>query len=132
MTTAPAVAVNKRLVLFIATVTSFILPFLVGSINVALPTMGRDLNMEAVVMTWINTIYFLALAMAQVPLGRLSDIFGRKRLFAVGLVIAGAASILGGLAQSVPVYRLRRQGSLEHFDSFLAMVREHIETNHEL
>jgi EmrB/QacA subfamily drug resistance transporter len=108
MTTAPAVTANKRLVLFIATVTAFIMPFLIAAVNVALPTMGRELNLEAVVMTWVSTIYFLALAVAQVPLGRLSDIFGRKRLFVIGLFIAGGASVLGGLAQSVPVLLVSR------------------------
>lgn len=105
MTTAPAI---KRLVLFIATVTAFIMPFLIAAVNVALPTMGRDLRMEAVTMTWVSTIYFLALAMAQVPLGRLSDILGRKRMFIIGLLVAAAASVLGGLAQSVPVLLVSR------------------------
>ena len=68
------------------------MPFLVSSINVALPKMTTDLHMEAVVMTWVNTIYFLAIAMAQVPMGRLADIYGRKKIFIAGLVI----SAIGG------------------------------------
>lgn len=46
--------------------------------------MTTDLHMEAVVMTWVNTIYFLAIAMAQVPMGRLADIYGRKKVFIAG------------------------------------------------
>ena len=108
MNNAPTAASNKNLILAIATTTSFILPFLVASVNIALPTMGRELNMEAVVMTWVSTSYFLAIAVVQVPFGRLSDILGRRRLFIIGLAISTLGSFLGGFANSVPVLMLSR------------------------
>ncbi len=112
MTTATtadsAVKVNKNIILAIATTTAFILPFLVASVNVALPTMGRELNMEAVVMTWVSTSYFLAIAIVQVPFGRLSDIFGRRRLFIIGLTVSTLGSFLGGFANSVSILLLSR------------------------
>ncbi len=108
MTDRPATAINKNVILVIATVTSFILPFLVASVNVALPTMGRNFGMEAVVMSWVSTSYFLAIAAFQVPFGRLSDIFGRRRLFLVGLVVTTSASFLGGFATSVPMLLVSR------------------------
>lgn len=92
--------VNKKIILAIATTTAFILPFLVAAVNVALPTMGREFNMEAVVMSWVSTAYFLAIAIVQVPFGRLSDIFGRRRLFILGLSIAAFGSFLGAFANS--------------------------------
>jgi EmrB/QacA subfamily drug resistance transporter len=101
--TSQARGVNKNIILIIATITAFILPFLVASVNVALPVMGRQFNMEAVVMTWVSTSYFLAIAMVQVPFGRLSDIFGRKRLFVIGLAVAALASFIGAFANSVPM-----------------------------
>jgi EmrB/QacA subfamily drug resistance transporter len=99
---------NKNVILIVATTTSFILPFLVASVNVALPTMGREFGMEAVVMSWVSTVYFLAVAMSQVPFGRLSDIFGRRRLFILGLVIASVASFIGGVANSVALLMVSR------------------------
>ena len=54
-TTAPAARINRNLILVIATITSFILPFLVAAVNVALPTMARELKMDAVMMTWVST-----------------------------------------------------------------------------
>jgi EmrB/QacA subfamily drug resistance transporter len=104
----PAAAVNKNVILIISTTTAFILPFLVASVNVALPTMGREFGMEAVVMSWVSTVYFLAIAIVQVPFGRLSDIYGRRRLFILGLVIATSASFLGGVANSVPLLLVSR------------------------
>ena len=108
MTDRPLAAVNKNVILVISTVTAFILPFLVASVNVALPTMGRDFGMEAVVMSWVSTSYFLAIAVFQVPFGRLSDIFGRRRLFLIGLLVTTSASFLGGFATSVPMLLVSR------------------------
>jgi EmrB/QacA subfamily drug resistance transporter len=104
----PAGAVNKNVILFIATTTSFILPFLVSAVTIALPTMGREFGMEAVVMSWVGTVYFLAVAVSQVPFGRLSDIFGRRRLFVFGLVLTTVSCFLGGIADSVPLLMVSR------------------------
>ncbi|MCJ7605684.1 MAG: MFS transporter, partial [Dehalococcoidales bacterium] len=108
MTTDFNISVNKKLVLVIATITAFILPFLIASVNVGLPTMGREFGMEAVVMSWVSTVYFLAIAMAQVPIGRLSDIYGRKKLFIIGLCIAAGSSFVAGFANSVPLLLVSR------------------------
>ncbi len=108
MNSSSQVHANKTLVLIICTVTSFIMPFMVASVNVALPTMSRELNMESVVMTWVGTLYFLCIAIVQVPFGRLSDILGRKRLFVIGLAISAAASLMGGLSGTVPLLLVSR------------------------
>ncbi len=84
------------------------MPFLVASVNVALPSMARDLNMEAVVMSWVGTVYFLAIAMVQVPCGRLADIFGRRKMFIIGLLVAAFASFLAAFANSVPMLIISR------------------------
>ncbi|MGD0780001.1 MAG: MFS transporter [Dehalococcoidales bacterium] len=108
MTSYTDARVNKNIILVISTTTAFILPFLLAGVNVALPTMARDLNMEAVVMSWVSTSYFLAIAVVQVPFGRLSDILGRRRLFILGLIVSTAASFLGGYANSVPLLIISR------------------------
>ena len=108
MTSNSAPRVSKGIILVISTVTAFILPFLVAAVNVALPTMGRDFGMEAVVMSWVSTAYFLAIAIVQVPFGRLSDIFGRRKLFVMGLIVTTFASFMGGFATSVPMLIISR------------------------
>ncbi len=108
MTSEPPAHANKTLVLIICTVTAFIMPFMVASVNVALPTMAVELNMESVVMTWVGTLYFLFIAIVQVPFGRLSDILGRKKLFVIGLSISAAASLMGGLSGNVPLLLVSR------------------------
>jgi MFS family permease len=94
-------AVKRYIVLIVSTVTAFIMPFLSAAVNVALPTIGREFSMEAVVMTWVTTIFFLSIAMVQVPCGRLADIYGRKKLFIIGLLVTTFASFFGAFTDSV-------------------------------
>ncbi|MFA5309837.1 MAG: MFS transporter [Dehalococcoidales bacterium] len=108
MTDNSPARVNKSIILIISTITAFILPFLVAAVNVALPTMGREFGMEALVMSWVSTSYFLAIAIVQVPFGRLSDIVGRRRLFILGLLVSTGGSFLGVFANSITVLIISR------------------------
>jgi MFS family permease len=103
MTSDSGTAAKSNLVLIISTATAFITPFLSASINIAIPTIRREFAIEAVTMTWISTIYFLSIAMVQVPCGRLADIYGRKKLFVIGLLVTILASFIGKFAGSVAV-----------------------------
>lgn len=51
---------TKKLVLFAATVSSFLSPFTTSSTNVALPTIAREFHMGATLMTWVPMAYILA------------------------------------------------------------------------
>src|SRR4030042_5270178 len=93
--------VKSGLILIIATATGFITPFLSAAVNIAIPTIRREFALDAVVMTWVGTIFFLSIAVVQVPCGRLADIYGRKRLFVIGLLVTIFASVLGTFAGSV-------------------------------
>jgi MFS family permease len=103
MNESSSVAVKRGIVLVVSTATAFITPFLSAAVNIAIPTLQREFNMEAVVMTWVGTIFFLSVAVVQVPCGRLADIFGRKKLFIIGLLVTILASLIGALANSVPM-----------------------------
>jgi MFS family permease len=94
-------AVKSGIILIISTATAFITPFLSAAVNIAIPTIRREFAMEAVLMTWVGTIYFLSIAVVQVPCGRLADIYGRKKLFVIGLLVTISASLLGTFAGSV-------------------------------
>lgn len=68
-------------------------------VNVASPTIHRALGGSASMIQWIGAGYTLAFAVMLVTGGRLGDIFGRKRMFVVGAVGFGIASLLCALAQ---------------------------------
>ncbi len=54
--------VSKGAVMLIAGMSSFITPFTFSSVNIALPSIGRDLQLNAVVLGWVATAYLLAAA----------------------------------------------------------------------
>lgn len=93
----------ERSALIVATLTSFMGPFMISSVNVALPAIQADLQMDAVQLSWISTAYLLAVAVGLVPAGKIADIHGRKRVFATGLVIYTIGSSLAVLANSATV-----------------------------
>ncbi len=68
--------------------------------NIALPYIGRDLNISQANLSWVVTGYALAFGGLLLLGGRLGDLYGRRRLFVVGLTIFAVASLLGGLAQN--------------------------------
>ncbi|HET8960696.1 MFS transporter [Nocardioides sp.] len=68
--------------------------------NIALPYIGRDLDIAQANLSWIVTGYALAFGGLLLLGGRLGDLYGRRRVFAAGLTIFAIASLIGGLAQS--------------------------------
>ena len=68
--------------------------------NIALPFIGRTSDISQANLPWIVTGYALAFGGLLLLGGRLGDLYGRRRIFMVGLVIFAVASLLGGLAQS--------------------------------
>jgi EmrB/QacA subfamily drug resistance transporter len=75
----------------------------VNVVVVALPTIGTDLKASFADLQWTLNAYALALAVLFVTAGRLGDIFGRKRVFAVGLGLFSLGSLLCALAGSIPI-----------------------------
>jgi EmrB/QacA subfamily drug resistance transporter len=92
--------VNKTVILFIATLATFLTPFLGTSLIVALPTIANDLAVNAILLSWISTAYFLASAMFAVPLGKIADIYGMKKIFIYGIVILTISSFLAAISPS--------------------------------
>lgn len=72
-------------------------------VNIALPSAQADLGFSSADRQWVVTAYSLAFGSLLLLGGRLSDLFGRKRTFLIGLVGFAAASALGGAAESFGV-----------------------------
>jgi EmrB/QacA subfamily drug resistance transporter len=82
------------------TLAAFLTPFMGSAVNVALPNIGGEYRMNAIVLGWVATSYILAAAIGLVPLGRLADIRGRKRVFVWGVVVFTAGSVASALSVS--------------------------------
>ncbi|MBP1716414.1 MAG: putative transport protein, partial [Deltaproteobacteria bacterium] len=93
-------AVNKRPALFITTLASFLTPFGISSVNIALPSIGKAFSMDAILLSWVTTAYLLTSAMFFVPFGKIADIYGRKRLFTYGILTFTLASVGSAISNS--------------------------------
>ena len=93
----------KRTVLIIACLSAFIVPFIGSSVNIALPTIGKEFKIDAVTLGWVPTSYLLASAMFLLPFGRIADIYGRKKIFLAGTIIYTIGSLFSALSLSAPM-----------------------------
>lgn len=96
----PQEVASKKTVLAVTTFTSFLSPFMASSVTIALPSISREFSMDAVSLSWIATSYLLASAVFLLPLGRMADLYGRKRIFLYGMWIFTFASLMCGLSFS--------------------------------
>lgn len=74
-----------------------------ASVTIALPSIGREFAIDAVTLSWIAMSFILSAAVFLIPLGRIADIKGRKKIFIYGGAIFGAASIIAALAWSAEI-----------------------------
>ena len=78
-------------------------PFTISSVNVALPTIQAEFSANAVTLSWVATSYLLAIAVFLVPFGKVADIYGRKKVFTLGLTLYTGSSLLAMFSFSMPV-----------------------------
>lgn len=100
---SPAPAIDKRramLILGICCLSLFIVGIDSTGVNLALPSIRRDLGTSASQLQWVVDAYTLVLASLLMLSGSIGDRIGRRRVFQVGLVIFGAGSVLCSLSQS--------------------------------
>ncbi len=86
-------------VLAICCIAQFMVVLDVTIVNVALPKIRADLHMSATGLQWIINAYTLTFAGFLMLGGRAADLFGRRRIFMLGLAVFTFFSLLGGLAQ---------------------------------
>ena len=100
MTDAEAAQRRKWLALALLASTQFVIVLDAAIVNVAIPSIGKDLQFSQEDLTWIPNAYALTFGGFLLLGGRMADLLGRRRLFMVGLVLFSVASLLGGLSQS--------------------------------
>jgi EmrB/QacA subfamily drug resistance transporter len=96
-------ASEKKIILLVASLASFLVPYTGSSITVALPQMASQFNVDAVTLGWITSAYIVSAALFIVPFGRLADIYGRKKIFLLGVFIFSIASLASALAPSAGI-----------------------------
>ncbi|MFF3568140.1 MFS transporter [Nocardia jiangxiensis] len=91
---------SKPLILTALLAASFLINLDTTLVNVALPTLTRELGADTAQLQWVVDAYNLVFAALLLTSGSLSDRFGRKGMLLAGLVVFGAASFIGGYSNS--------------------------------
>ena len=84
----------------IATFLSAIDP---GSINIAIPTVASEFQTDLTTIQWLVIAYSLAVCSLLLPMGRLSDLIGRKKVYIAGMVVLGCGALAAGLSPNLAV-----------------------------
>ena len=93
--------ISKRSVLLISTFAAFLTPFLSSAVNLALPSIGKDLNADAISLGWVISSFILSSAIFLLPFGRLADIIGRKKVFSTGILLFTISTFLILFSRSI-------------------------------
>ncbi|RPH49340.1 MAG: MFS transporter [Desulfobacteraceae bacterium] len=100
MKDADSTSSSKISALIVAASSSFLTPFTISSVNIALPSIEREFRINALLLSWIATSYLLSAAIFLLPFGKLGDIYGRKRIFRYGIIIFTFSSFLAAFSSS--------------------------------
>ena len=91
---------TNQLIVALACAGQFLVVMDVSIVNVALPAIRADLGFQPTDLQWVVNAYALTFAGFLMLGGRAADLYGRKRIFVLGLVLFTAPSLVGGLAGS--------------------------------
>ena len=100
MTDAAPTKDRRWLALALLAAAQFVVVLDASIVNVALPSIGTDLDFSQDDLSWVVNAYTLTFGGFLLLGGRLADLLGRRRMFISGLILFSLASLGGGLAQS--------------------------------
>src|SRR5579864_6809028 len=98
--TKPAPSSRLTIILTLLVLAQFVIVLDFSIVQIALPTMRSELSISLADSQWIVSAYGLTFAGFLLLSGRASDLYGRRKLFAIGLVVFALTSLAGGLAPS--------------------------------
>ncbi|MDD4778102.1 MAG: MFS transporter [Fermentimonas sp.] len=81
-------------ILSVVAITSFMGTFLVSAVNIALPSIEKDLSLSAIELSWIITSFILGMAMFMIPAGSWGDRTDNRKIFKLGLILFIIASFV--------------------------------------
>lgn len=89
---------NRKSALLVVALGYFLVTFTISSVNVALPSIGKEFALDAVSLSWVVATYLLTSVMFLLPFGKLADTGGRKKIFVYGALLFALASFFSGIA----------------------------------
>src|SRR5436190_15724055 len=93
----PALTARQRLIVVLLLGANFMMSADFSILNIALPAVGEAVGLSVDNLPWVSTAFALPAAGLSLLFGRLGDLYGRRRIFLIGLFLLTAASLLGGI-----------------------------------
>ncbi len=91
---------ERNIILIFAFFASFMATFMGSSINIALPAIANEFNMDAIVLSWVALSFLLTAAVSSLPFGWISDVYSKKNVIITGLIIYILAAIFTMTAET--------------------------------
>jgi MFS family permease len=99
---------TQKSVLLVSTLTSFLGPFIISSVNIALPDIEQYFAIDAITLSWIITSFLLSSAIFLLPMGKWADIIGTKRVFKYGTIVFVVFTFLCAITNSASILIVAR------------------------
>ncbi|MCL2786457.1 MAG: MFS transporter, partial [Methanomassiliicoccaceae archaeon] len=94
---------EKRIVLIACCIGAFMAPLTTTMINLAVPTIAGEFHISAHTQGWLVMAYFLSSVAFMVPMSRLSDLYGKKMMFIIGVIIVLFSSLMSAYSSSFEI-----------------------------
>jgi MFS family permease len=94
-------AKNKNIALLVACLGGLAFTIVSSSLNIALPVINREFNANVILLNWVVTAQMLSAGVFMIPLGRLADIIGIKKVFFIGNIVVGLTLIAMSFSNSI-------------------------------
>ncbi len=101
-------AEHQSLTLAVICMVQFITPFLASGVNIALPTIGTYYQATTFQLSLVTMLYLLGLGLMLLPSGQLADIFGRKRIYTIGITLYFLSSLLITFSPNIATFLVLR------------------------
>ena len=100
--------ISKSAVLVVVSVVQFIVPYMLSSLVIALPAIGKEFSAGAMHLSLIEMVYMLGLAVFLLPAGRFADIYGHKKVFISGIAVTILSTFALALSVNIETLILLR------------------------
>ena len=79
-----------------------------SAVNIAVPAIALDFNANAILVSWVPTAFLLANAIFLIPAGRAADLYGRKKVFLIGMIVFCLSCLMASLAPNIELLLVTR------------------------
>lgn len=100
MSDQPFNKTKANITLLVSTLAMFLIPFMGSATNVALPTLGEEFSLDIVALGWVSMAFMLPSSALLMPFGKLTDMYGNRKILLLGMFIFLIGSVMCGFANS--------------------------------